>query len=75
MREGCERVVERGTCNGMVPLATRFRFRNDILPVSSSSNNRKAFRISSRESDRAKEIHIKSVELRKVSRDDRRKLG
>ena len=28
--------------------ATRFRFRNEILPVSSSSKSRKAFRISSR---------------------------
>eukprot|EP01033_Poteriospumella_lacustris_P010503 gene10503-gene11359 len=31
-------------------LATRFRFRNEILPVSSSSKSRNAFKISSRES-------------------------
>jgi len=31
-------------------LATRFRFRNEIFPVSSSSKSRNAFRISSRES-------------------------
>lgn len=31
-------------------LATLFRFLNEILPVSSSSNSRKAFRISSLES-------------------------
>ncbi|DAZ96310.1 TPA: hypothetical protein N0F65_008434 [Lagenidium giganteum] len=31
-------------------LATRFRLRNEILPVSSSSNSRNAFKISSRES-------------------------
>ena len=30
--------------------ATRFKLRNEIFPVSSSSNNRKAFRISSLES-------------------------
>lgn len=39
-------------CEDNVPIsfATRRKFLNDIFPVSSSSNNRKAFRISSRES-------------------------
>ena len=43
-----------------LPLATRFRFRNDILPVSSSSNNRNAFKISSRESEKEANGIIKS---------------
>lgn len=44
---------EKFTCNSSSvrfspsSFATRFRFLNEIRPVSSSSNNRKAFRISS----------------------------